>query len=120
MTTIETNLYVMRQAGEIKFVSIDPILAEEWEEHSWRDHQQPLLIDVERRDIPVLQAEVVMWEGHDRDGVAFYPHLHYTCPRCQQMQNVDKNSADENPRLACCDLCGWNSLVWLASKETSN
>jgi hypothetical protein len=96
------------------FVSLDPILAQEWDDHHWRNHAVPLNIELERRTIPVLPAEVVMWEGSDGDSVTLYPHLHYTCPRCQKMQNVDLYDTDTNPRLACCSICRWDSLVWLA------
>jgi hypothetical protein len=117
MTTIETDLYVVRQCGEVMFVSLDEIFAEEWDGHEWRDQSQPLLIDLEHRAIPVVPAEIVMWEGSEEEAV-LYPHLHYTCPRCRQMQNADLYDADPNPRFACCDSCRWDSLIWLAWEST--
>ena len=95
-------------------ISPEPISVDDWDDHDWRDGSLPLQIHLERRTVPVLQTEVVMWEGSDGESVSLYPHLHYTCPRCQQMQNVDLYETDSNPRSACCDICRWGSIVWLA------
>jgi hypothetical protein len=111
---IETDFHVMRQAGVTMRISIEPISADDWDDHGWRDQSLPLQIQIERLSVPVLPTEVVMWEGGDGDSTALYPHLHYTCPKCRQMQNVDLYDTDPNPRFACCDICGWDSIVWLA------
>lgn len=111
---IDTDLHVMRQAGVTIHISPEPIRAEDWDDHGWRDHSLPLQIELERRSIPLLQADVVMWESFEDESSSLYPHLHYSCPRCLQMQNVDLYETDPNPRFACCDICSWNSIVWLA------
>ena len=113
VTTIETALHVVRQADQVMFMSLEPTAAEEWDEHPWRDHSLPLNIVSESRAIPVLPAEIVMWENSDDDSDVLYPHLQYTCPICKQTQNVDLYDTDTNPRLACCDVYSWKSLAWL-------
>ena len=94
-------------------ISLEPISADDWDDHDWRDRSLPLRIDLERLSAPVLPTEVVMWEGDDGGSTTLYPHLHYTCPRCHQIQNVDLYETDSNPRFACCDICSWDSIVWL-------
>lgn len=116
VNAIETDFHVMRQAGVTIFVSPEPISADDWDDHDWRVRSLPLQIEVERRSVPVLQTEVVMWEslGESDDDISQVPHLHYTCPRCQRMQNADLYDTDPNPRFACCDICTWDSIFWLA------
>ena len=46
-------------------ISPEPISADDWDDHDWRDRRLPLQIDLERRSVPLLQTEVVMWEGSD-------------------------------------------------------
>jgi hypothetical protein len=111
---ISTKLFVARQAGEVVFISLDPVSTNEFDECSWRDLILPLTVEMERRDVVLVPAERVMWEGYqDDDSVQLVPHLHYTCPRCRQMHNVDLYDTDTNPRFACCDSCGWKSIAWL-------
>lgn len=117
MTAIETEFHVMRQAGVTIFISPDPISADDWDEHDWRDLSLPLDIGVVKLSVPVLQTELVMW-SIDGDHHSLAPHLHYTCPRCQQMQNVDLYETAPNPRFACCDICRWDSIFWLAWDQT--
>ena len=112
--TIPTDLFIAKQAGEVVFVSIEPIPVDQFDEHSWRDLRHPLIVETERRDIAVLPTETVMWEGDDGDTIRLYPHLHFTCPRCHQMQNIDLYDTDPNPTFACCNTCLWDSPIWLA------
>ena len=114
VNSIPTDLFVAKQAEDVVFVSCDPISADGFDEHSWRNLQHQIVVEPERRDLPVLMAEIVMWEGDDGDSATPHPHLHYTCPKCRQMQNVDLYDTDTNPRLVCCDICRWDSFVWLA------
>jgi hypothetical protein len=113
MTAIESDYHVMRQAGVTMRISVEPISADDWDDHDWRDDSLPLQIQIERLSVPVLPTEVVMWESGDGGSTTLYPHLHYTCPRCRQMQIVDLYDADPNPRFACCDICVWDSIAWL-------
>ncbi len=54
-----------------------------------------------------------MCEGRSEHGSKLRPHVHFTCPRCEDVHNVDLEEEDQNPRFACCDSCAWDSLVWI-------
>lgn len=113
MTAIETDLYVVRQSAEVMFVSLDPVPTDTFDDHQWRDQRLPLVIHLERRDVPLIPAQVEMWIGLDGESEHDSPHLHYCCPLCCQPQNVDLHATDVSPCFACCDTCGWDSLCWL-------
>jgi hypothetical protein len=68
------------------------------------------VVDEIDREVPVVDGVVRLWEGDDGKS---YPHLHYVCPRCSTEHNVDLYPEDPNPRFACCDSCGWDSVVWI-------
>lgn len=124
MKSILTELYVLRQGGKVRFASTQPISAADWHGHDWRppleqatpppEGNLPLIVEIERRDIPLLPAELVLWNIDDGESNSLAPHLHYTCPRCLQMQNSDLYPNDPNPRFACCDSCRWDSILWLS------
>ena len=96
-------------------ISPEPISADDWDEHDWRDLSLPLQIELERMSVPLLQTVIMMWESPEDsdDSISLYPHLQYTCPRCQQIQNVDLHEDDLNPRFASCNICNWDSIAWL-------
>ena len=113
MTAIETDLYVVRQSGKVVFVTLEPVQADIFDDHQWRDHSLPLIILPERREVSFIPAQVEMWVSTDAESEHDCPHLHYCCPLCGQPQNADLYATDVSPRFACCDRCGWDSLCWL-------
>jgi len=108
-----TAIYRVSQEGETLFISLEKVAPVDFDDHHGRDPSLPLEIVAEELDIPLVPSEIELWDGGDR----LYPHLHFTCPRCQQLQNADLNDGDANPRLGCCDSCGWDSLVWIEWDE---
>lgn len=68
------------------------------------------VVDEIERVVPTVAGRVERWQ--DDEG-AFRPHVHYVCPRCSNEQNFDLLPDEPNPRFACCDVCGWNSVVWI-------
>lgn len=114
MKTLETVLHMIRQAGEVMFVSLEPKTVESFNDWAWRDLDLPLSISEERVELPVVSAELEMWAClGDDESSQDWPHLVYTCPRCKQLQNSDLYATDASPRFACCDSCGWSSMCWL-------
>lgn len=95
------------------FVSLNPAPTDTFDEHQWRDHSLPLVILPERREVPLLPAQVEMWISSDGESEHDSPHLHYNCPLCCLPQNVDLHPTAVSPSFACCDTCGWDSLCWL-------
>ena len=96
------KLYRALQDGSTSYLSPEPIRPD--------DLSAPCLFDEIDRDVPIVDARLTLWDGSD--GLS-YSHLHYQCPRCAHEQNVDLYLSDANPRFACCDSCGWDSVVWL-------
>lgn len=113
MRTIATEIYRVTRAGETLFISLKEVPVAEFDESDSGDPSMPLEIITETADIPVVPSEIHLWDGGD----GLYPHLHYTCPRCQQIHNVDLYGHDLNPRFGVCDSCGWDSLVWIEWDE---
>lgn len=94
-------------------MSLDELGKCDLDQHYLRDLDLPLTITEEEIGIPLIESEIQMWDGGDE----LYPHLHFTCPRCHRMHNTDLEGGDPNPKLACCDSCSWESLVWLSWDE---
>ena len=68
------------------------------------------IVDEIDREVPAVDGALKIWKGDDGRS---YPHLHYVCPRCSTEHNVDLYPEDTSPRFACCDSCGWDSVVWI-------
>lgn len=113
--TLTTVVQRVTQAGETLFISLEAVSATEFDEDDRRDLSLPLEITAETMEIPVVSSEIHLWDGGDR----LYPHLHFTCPRCQRVHNVDLEDDDPNPRFGSCDSCGWQSLVWIEWDESA-
>ncbi len=113
MRTIATKLYRVLQNGKTIHISLVPMRNVDLDHLFARDHRLSLCIKQEISEIPLITSEIVMWDGGD----GLYPHLHFTCPRCSEIHNVDLEENDPNPRFGCCDSCSWDSLVWIAWNE---
>ena len=90
-------------------MSLEPVAESEMDGHYKRDKQYPLTVRCDDIEIPAVSSEIIMWDGGGRE----YPHVHFCCPQCGEMNNFDLESTDTNPRFAVCDLCLWDSPVWV-------
>jgi hypothetical protein len=115
MTKLKTDVYRVTQAGETLFISLEKVSPREFRNHHRRNRSLRLQIVAKTLEIPVVPSEIELWDGGDR----LYPHLHFTCPRCQRVHNVDLSDDDPNPRLGVCDSCDWESLVWIEWDEAA-
>ncbi len=98
-------------------MSLDPITEADMQDHYARNLQLPIHIKSETLNVPVVSSQIIMWEGLSEKGSELVPHLHFTCPQCQDVHNVDLEEGDSNPRFACCNSCVWDSLVWIEWNE---
>ena len=113
MRTIRTNIYRVLQGGKTIFVSLNEIEVSDMDDHYARNIKLPIQIQQETIDIPVVSSKVVMWEALTEQGNEPLPHLHFCCPRCNEVHNVDLDLEETSPLFGCCDSCGWESLVWI-------
>ena len=88
--------------GRVVRLSPDPICAD--------DLPTSCTTDEVDREVPTVPGTVENWRDEDGD---LRPHIHYVCPRCATEHNVDLMSDDPSPRFACCDSCGWESVLWI-------
>lgn len=110
MKVTPTNLFRASQNGDVIDISPDVITPEDLTEHHRRDLSLTLKIDQVVLDVPIVPSDIQMWDGGDK----LYPHLHFTCPKCGGISNVDLEIETPNPRFACCDYCHWDSVLWVA------
>ena len=96
------KLYRASQDGHTLCLATEPLAAD--------DFPAGCVFDKVEREVPNVDGRLELWQGDD--GLS-YPHLHFLCPRCSTEHNVDLHPDDPNPRFACCDTCGWDSIVWI-------
>jgi len=96
------KLYRASQNGNTVYLAPEPISVD--------DLPDRCTLDEVEREVPQVDGRLESWPGDDGSS---YPHLHYICPRCSTEHNVDLHADDPNPRFACCDSCGWDSVVWI-------
>src|SRR5690349_4622200 len=101
------KLFRAVQDGKVAYLSPEPIDTTDFSP----DYFSPdCSFDTIQLDVPTVAGVLELWDGNDGKK---HPHLHYVCPRCSVEHNVDLNNGDSNPRFACCDSCGWDSVVWI-------
>jgi hypothetical protein len=103
------KLFRVMEEGRVVRLSPEPVAEDEF--------SASCTIDEIKCDVPEVRGEIKHWSGSDGES---YPHLHYVCPRCSREQNVDLCIAESNPRFACCDSCGWDSVVLIRWEPTSD
>ena len=108
-----TDIHRVTRTGKTICISLREVAAADFEEDECHGPSSALEIITETVEVPVVASEIHLWAG----GARLYPHLHYTCPRCQQLQNSDLYDDDSNPRFGVCDSCSWESLVWIEWDE---
>jgi hypothetical protein len=102
------KLYRAVQDGRVVRFSPEPLRAD--------DFPKAVSLDEIEQDVLLVESTVRLWDSGDGGQ---YPHLHYVCPRCHLEHNVDLYEGDSNPRFACCDTCGWSSIMWLAWRPSA-
>ena len=103
-----TTLYRIVETGKTIRMSPDPVDPSELSSGQ--------TVDCIQQDVPTVLGRVELWSGDDDKR---YPHLHYVCPRCATEQNADLRDGDSDPRFACCDSCGWDSVVLITYEKGS-
>ena len=112
METKDTTLQYVTQDDKTLLISPTELSKDELKEYYWYSDDL-CKVRVEKQPIPVVVGVVQIFD----DGAEGAPHILYECPRCKHRLNADLYEKDPNPRFAWCDICQWDSVMWIKWKR---
>jgi hypothetical protein len=108
MKTKDTTLQFVIQNGDIMLISPLELSVDELKQYHWYS-ERTCSVKTVQQSVPVVPGKIEMWESSGGHA----PHIRYECPICKQSVNTDLYENDPNPRFAWCDLCQWDSVMWI-------